>query len=76
MHRASFLAWKRAFDNLLDCAASPAERAACIAGWRRDAAPFIAPGREAMIDEMTGYYLDTRLRAAPEERARYCRPQP
>ena len=72
MDRAAFLAWKHAFDNLLDCAVSSAERAACIAGWRRDAARFIAPGREAMIDQMTGYYLDTRLRAAPEERERYC----
>lgn len=75
MDRAQFLAWKRAFDNLLDCAASAAERARCIAGWRRDAAGFIGAGREAMIDEMTGYYIDTRLRAPPEERQRYCRPQ-
>jgi glyoxylase-like metal-dependent hydrolase (beta-lactamase superfamily II) len=73
MDRAAFLAWKRGFDNLLDCAASGAARADCVAGWRRDAARFIAPGREALIDEMTGYYLDTRLRAAPEERERYCR---
>ena len=76
MDRATFLAWRTAFDNLLDCAASSRERAECIAGWRRDAARFIAPGREAVIDEMTGYYIDTRLRAAPEERDKYCRPQP
>jgi glyoxylase-like metal-dependent hydrolase (beta-lactamase superfamily II) len=73
MDRTQFLAWRTAFDNLLDCAASDRSRADCIAGWRRDAAAFIAPGREALIDEMTGYYLDTRLRAAPEERDRYCR---
>ena len=73
MDRPAFLAWRTAFDNLLDCAASSAERAACIAGWRRDAARFIGPGRETLIDEMTGYYLDTRLRAAPEERTRWCR---
>ena len=76
MDRPAFLSWKRAFDNLLDCAASPVARASCIAGWRRDAAAFQRPGRGAMIDEMTGYYLDTRLRAAPEERERFCRPQP
>lgn len=74
MDRGQFLAWRGAFDNLLDCAASAASRADCIAGWRRDAAAFIAPGREALIDEMTGYYLDTRLRAVPDERDRYCRP--
>ena len=76
MDRSAFLAWRAAFDNLLDCAASSAERATCIAGWRRDAARFIVPGRETLIDEMTGYYIDSRLRAAPEERERYCRPQP
>ncbi len=73
MDRARFLAWRTAFNNMLDCGASDRPRADCIAGWRRDAAAFIAPGREALIDEMTGYYLDTRLRAVPEERDRYCR---
>ena len=76
MDRPAFLAWRAAFANLLDCAASDAARDACIAGWRRDAARFQRPGREALIDAMTGYYLDTRLRAEPEERNRYCAPAP
>jgi glyoxylase-like metal-dependent hydrolase (beta-lactamase superfamily II) len=74
MDRPTFLAWRAAFDNLLDCAASTQTRDQCIAGWRRDAARFIGAGREPMIDEMTGYYIDTRLRSAPEERQRYCGP--
>ena len=74
MDRAAFLVWRTAFGNLLDCAASDRDRAQCIAGWRSDAARFIGAGREAMIDEMTGYYIDTRLRTAPEERAKYCGP--
>jgi len=72
MDRAQFLAWRAAFNAFLDCGASDRPRADCVAGWRRDAARFIGPGREAMIDEMTGYYIDTRLRSAPEERAKYC----
>jgi len=72
MDRADFLAWRAAFGNLLDCAASDAARDLCIAGWRRDAARFQRPGREAMIDRITGYHIDARLRSAPEERARYC----
>jgi glyoxylase-like metal-dependent hydrolase (beta-lactamase superfamily II) len=76
MTRAEFLTWRTAFNNLLDCAASEATREACIAGWRRDAAPFQRPGREQLIDQMTGYYLDTRLRAAPEERELHCAPSP
>jgi glyoxylase-like metal-dependent hydrolase (beta-lactamase superfamily II) len=72
MSRDQFLAWRTAYNNLLDCAASDATRDACIAGWRRDAGQFIGAGRERMIDEYTGYYIDTRLRAAAEEKLRYC----
>ena len=73
MTRADFLAWRTAFNNFLDCGASDRPRDDCIAGWRRDAGRFIGAGREAMIDRYAGYYLDSRLRAAPEERTRYCR---
>ena len=74
MDRAAFTAWRMAFNALLDCGASTRERADCIAGWRRDAARFIPAGREAMIDELAGYYIDTRLRSSPEERQLHCRP--
>ena len=72
MDRAAFTAWRTAFDNLLDCGASDRPRADCVAGWRRDAARFIPAGSEAMIDELAGYYVDSRLRSAPEERRRFC----
>jgi glyoxylase-like metal-dependent hydrolase (beta-lactamase superfamily II) len=71
MSRLQFGRWHDSFDNLLDCAASDATRDACIAGWRRDAAEFI-PADETRVDEMVGYYIDTRLRAEPAERLRYC----
>jgi len=74
MTHAQFLIWRTAFGNLVDCGSSDRPRADCIAGWRRDAAIFMRPGRERMIDEMVGYYIDSRLRAAPEERQHYCRP--
>lgn len=72
MTKPQFLTWRIAFNNLLDCGGSDRPRADCIAGWRRDAAAFIPAGREMMTDEYVGYYLDNRLRAAPEERRRYC----
>lgn len=72
MGRPQFLQWRKAFDNLLDCAASTRPREACVAGWKRDAADFI-PAGERRIDSMVGYYLDTRLRAAPAEREKFCR---
>lgn len=74
MNRTQFLNWRKAFNTLLDCAASDATNAACIVGWKRDAAAFI-PAGERRIDGLIGYYLDTRLRAEPAERERYCRPQ-
>lgn len=74
MTRVQFLRWKKSFDTLLDCAASTARNAACIAGWKRDAAEFIPAGSNA-IDGLIEYYLETRLRAAPAERVRYCKPQ-
>ncbi len=74
MTKPQFLEWRAAFNRLLDCAGSNLPRSACIAVWREAARPFLPPdvGR---IDEMVGYYLDTRLRADAAERERYCRPQ-
>jgi glyoxylase-like metal-dependent hydrolase (beta-lactamase superfamily II) len=74
MTHDQFLVWRTAFDNLVDCGASERMRADCVAGWRRDAAIFMRPGRENMVDAMVAYYIDSRLRAVPEERQHYCRP--
>lgn len=71
MDKPSFLNWRTAFNNLLDCAASDRSKESCVAGWKSDAAAFI-PAGEKRVEGMIGYYLDTRLRAAPEERERYC----
>jgi glyoxylase-like metal-dependent hydrolase (beta-lactamase superfamily II) len=73
MSKTQFLQWRGAFNNLLDCAGSEQAKDACIAGWKRDAATFIPTG-ERRIDALVGYYLDTRLRAAPTEREKFCRP--
>lgn len=73
MTRRQFLQWRRAFDNLLDCAASTRAKSECVAGWTRDAGAFI-PAGERRVEGMVGYYLDTRLRAPPEQRDRFCRP--
>lgn len=74
MSRAEFLSWKRAFDNLLDCANGKDTKEVCIAGWKKDAAAFI-PAGETRTDNLIGYYIDSRLRGPEEERLRYCRPQ-
>lgn len=73
MDRTAFLAWRTAFNAFVDCGRSARPRAECIAGWRRDAGRFIPAGSETLVEELAGYYLDSRLRSSPEERARYCR---
>jgi glyoxylase-like metal-dependent hydrolase (beta-lactamase superfamily II) len=73
MTRPQFLQWRTAFGNLLDCAVSDRDKAACIDGWKRDAAAFI-PAGDRRIDGMVGYYLDTRLRAPYADREKYCTP--
>ncbi len=73
MDRAAFLAWRAAYEAFMDCGQSDRPKAECIAGWRRDAARFIPAGGERIVENLAGYYIDSRLRASPEERARYCR---
>jgi glyoxylase-like metal-dependent hydrolase (beta-lactamase superfamily II) len=72
MTRTDFTQWRKAFDALLDCAGGSAERQACIDDWMRDAAAFIPATDKDRVPGMIGYYIDTRLRASPEEKARFC----
>jgi glyoxylase-like metal-dependent hydrolase (beta-lactamase superfamily II) len=73
MTRAGFIQWKTAFRKLVDCASSKASDADCIAGWNRDAAPFVAEIAPRKIDPMIEYYLEARLRAEPAEQDKYCK---
>jgi glyoxylase-like metal-dependent hydrolase (beta-lactamase superfamily II) len=74
MDRARFLAWRGAFNSLLDCAASSSTAEQCADGWVRDAAAFIPAGDGRRARAMALYYLNTRLKAAPAERDRFCDP--
>lgn len=73
MTHAQFAAWRTAFDAWVDCAASTADTATCVARWRSGAAPFIPAGDEARIDEYATYYTDEILRS-PAARERFCHP--
>jgi glyoxylase-like metal-dependent hydrolase (beta-lactamase superfamily II) len=73
MTREAFARWRTGFDALLDCAASPADAATCVAGWRTAAAPFIPAGDEDRIAEYTTYYLTEILRS-PKAHERFCHP--
>lgn len=72
MSRSDFAQWKSAFRHFVDCADSDAPEEQCIAGWKKDAARFIAPLGKRNLDGLLGYYLDKRLRVPPAERNKYC----
>jgi len=74
MDRAAFLQWKGAFDNFVDCGRSRKLKDECIAGWKRDSAPFIDAAHSDYVGEAAAYYIDTRLRSSPDEQNKYCRP--
>jgi glyoxylase-like metal-dependent hydrolase (beta-lactamase superfamily II) len=74
MDRAQFLQWKGAFDAFVDCGHSQQPKEDCVAGWRRDAAPFIDDSHQQYVIEAAAYYIDTRLRSSPAEQQKYCKP--
>jgi glyoxylase-like metal-dependent hydrolase (beta-lactamase superfamily II) len=69
MRRPEFAAYRRAFSNLLDCAAGNAEKSVCIDGWIGDASMVRRPQDMSYAKSLIGYYLDNYLRN-PSERVR------
>jgi glyoxylase-like metal-dependent hydrolase (beta-lactamase superfamily II) len=72
MQRAQFIAYRKAFANLLDCAAGGAEKPRCIDGWVSE-----APGLQNSKDvsyarTLIDYYLDNYLRHPSERVRKFC----
>ena len=74
MDRAQFLQWKGAFNDFVVCGSSSRPKEECVAGWKRDAAPFIDANHEVYAGEAAAYYIDTRLRSSADEQGKYCKP--
>ena len=74
MDRADFLQWRAAYWNLLNCGRSKADKAVCVAGWKKDAAKFIDEAHRDYAGLAADYYIDSRLRSSPEEQQKYCKP--
>lgn len=73
MSRTDFTVYRRAFDSLLTCAASPASNGECSDGWQRDAAVFLATDRDKKLARaLTDYYLEAVLRGDQEKNAALC----
>ena len=74
MTRGDFLQWRTAYDNLLTCGRSTADKAVCAAAWQKDAAKFIDEAHREYAGQAADYYITTRLRSSAEEQQKYCRP--
>jgi hypothetical protein len=62
MDRERFNLYRRAFNNLLVCAATPTRTRTCVAGWRRDADALLTAADRDTVDGMIAYYVEERLR--------------
>jgi glyoxylase-like metal-dependent hydrolase (beta-lactamase superfamily II) len=72
MTRADFAVYRTAFDNLVACGASPADKKACIDGWMKDAAPFLRNDDPAWVRMLADYYVGAVLREDPKMIAERC----
>ena len=72
--RAEFESYRRAFGNLLACAASPKAKGECTSGWLADAGALVSAEEQKMARALLEYYLDTSLRPPdPTKAAELCR---
>ncbi len=72
MGRADLATYRRAFERLLECAASKSPKQACIDGWMSDAAPLIPAGDEKLARSLLDYYIDGNLRGDAAQKAKLC----
>ncbi|MGB6353675.1 MAG: MBL fold metallo-hydrolase, partial [Steroidobacteraceae bacterium] len=62
MRKQQLTAYRRAFSNLLDCAAGNAAKSQCIDAWVADASTLIEAKDVGYAKDLIGYYVDNYLR--------------
>jgi glyoxylase-like metal-dependent hydrolase (beta-lactamase superfamily II) len=73
MHRQEFTVYRKAFSNLLDCAAGNTAKNDCMDGWLSDASALFHSSQEASYARtLIGYYLDNYLRHPTERIRGFC----
>ena len=73
MHKPEFTAYRKAFSNLLDCAAGDAGKNVCIEGWISDASVVFRHSKDVSYARtLVGYYLDNYLRHPTERIRKFC----
>ncbi|MDN3920515.1 MBL fold metallo-hydrolase [Roseateles violae] len=76
LDRAGLRRYRRAFDGLLACAAGDRPVADCAAAWLSDLDGLIAEADKPRTLGLLSYYFKAHLRAAPEQRLRFCAAPP
>jgi glyoxylase-like metal-dependent hydrolase (beta-lactamase superfamily II) len=73
MHKPEFTAYRKAFSNLLDCAAGNAETNDCIEGWLSDASAVLHASKDASYARtLVGFYVNNYLRHPTERIRAFC----
>ena len=72
MTQSQFGTYRKAFDNLLACAAGAAPKAQCIDGWIADAGDLLPDAQHAAAKSMLDYYVDGVLRGDAKKTAALC----
>jgi glyoxylase-like metal-dependent hydrolase (beta-lactamase superfamily II) len=72
MNRKGFETYRTAFGNLLACAASKAEKDACIDGWTKDAADLLSGESPKLVRGVLDYYVAAVLRGDPAQTSKLC----
>jgi glyoxylase-like metal-dependent hydrolase (beta-lactamase superfamily II) len=71
--KPEFTAYRKAFSNLLDCAAGNATNNVCIEGWQSDASALIHSSQDASYARtLIGYYLENYLHHPTERIRNFC----
>lgn len=72
MNPAAFATYRRAFDNLLNCSASTADKQDCVDGWFADAKSLVRSSDEAYGRTLLSYYIDQFIKPDASGRKRWC----
>jgi glyoxylase-like metal-dependent hydrolase (beta-lactamase superfamily II) len=73
MHKPQFSAYRKAFSNLLACAAGDAGKDACMDGWISDAALLLVDSKDrSYARTLIGYYVDNYLRHPTDRIRKFC----
>lgn len=72
MHREQFEAYRTAYGNLLECAASARSKVQCTAAWLDDVGPLVPPSQQRLGRVLMDYYMEKSLRADAQHTAALC----